>query len=202
MKPKIKILGVLGICCALAFSAVAQPRFVTKSAGGNSTAGAEVIFRSTPGAQKRIVNVLYQSDIAAGQLQFSAGTVAYSTTYTNGASTSVTNSTGITNGLAANDVLVLEHLGVPYKGTISSVGSNAPQGAFVVLTSGGFGVSTSTNDPIYKMSAVTTVPVGTNTNGLAGYSIYAADFPGRPIRVALSVATATNRLNSVTAIDE
>jgi hypothetical protein len=201
MKTLLK-LSLVALATTLALSASAQPRFVTKSAGGNSTTGAEVIFRSTPGAQKRIVNVLYQSDKADGSLAFTAGTVAYYTTRTNGASTSVTNCLNLTNGLANSAVLVVEHAGVPYKGTISSYGSNAVEGAFVVLTSGGFGVATTTNDTVYLMGSATTVPVGATTNGLAGYSIYAADFPGRPIRVAMPAATTTNRLNSVTAIDE
>lgn len=199
---KILQLSLVALATTFAVTASAQPRFTTKSAGGNNSAGAEVLFRSTPGAQKRIVNVLYQSDVATGRLEFSAGTAVYSTTMTNGASTSVTNCLNVTNGLANSAVLVVEHLGVPYKGTISSYGSNAVQGAFAVLTSGGFGVATSTNDPVYLMSALTTVPVGATTNALSGYSVFAADYPGRPIRVALSAASATNRLNSVTAIDE
>lgn len=200
-----RILKLLAVALAttLTLSALAQPaRFSTKNDGGNSSGGAEVIFPAHPGTQTRIVNVLYQSDTNNAQLSFTAGTAAYSTLYTNAASSSVTNSVNVTNGLAASSIVVLQHLGVCYPASISSVGSNTTQGAFVVLASGGFGVSSSVNDPVYLMSSATTIPVGQTTNALSGFSVFAADNPGRPVRVVLTPALSTNRLNSVTAVYE
>lgn len=197
-KPVVAVLA-----CGLTLAAfAASPRFSTKNDGGNASGGAEVCFPSDAGSQTRIVNVLYQSDTNTGALQFSEGVGVYNIVVTNALSSSVTNQIGYTNGLTPSSILVLEHLGICYPATMSSWGSNAPQGAFVVLASGGFGVSSTVGDKVFQMSAATTVPVGAATNILSGYSIYAAAYAGRPVRVVLTPALGTNRLNSVSAIYE
>ncbi len=166
------------------------------SATGNATTGSEVIFPADPSTAARLVNLSYQSDSNTAIVSFSTGVGAYSLLATN-TSSGVTQVVNSTAGLAANDVLVLQHGGTCYSATLSSTNS----GTNAVLASGAWGVAPSIGDSVYKMSAASTVFVGSNGTATAaqnGEAIYVAN-QGRPLRITLTPALVTNRINSATA---
>ena len=134
-------------------------------------------------------------------LSFSGGSVAYTIVETNQATSSVTNKINSTNGLAASAVLLLNRGGTYYAASVSSWNSTTNSGFYggtnVVLASGGWGVATSVGDPVYLMDTAVTIPIGATTNAINGEAIYVGALPGRPVRVVLTPALVTNRLNSV-----
>lgn len=185
-------VAVVGLCS----SALGQ--YVTKSAGGNASSGAAVNFISQPSSQINLVNLLYLSDTNNGALQFSTGVNVYNIAVTNAATSSVTNQINATNGLLAAATVLLERAGTVYSATISSYGTNASQGAFIVTGAGGFGVATAVGDKVHQMGTATSFTVGAATNTLSGVAIFSGN-QGRPVRVVLTPANVTNRLVNVTA---
>jgi hypothetical protein len=194
-----KKLAIISGCALLALAAwAASPSYTTKSANGNSTAGAEVIFPSAAQSQIRVVNVNWNSDSNTAVLSYSTGAGAYYVSVTNAATSSTTNQINTTNGLVAGRVLVLESGGVGYAATMSSFNSNATWGCYYVLPSGGWGVATTVNDDIYQMGTATTVPVGETTNSANGEGVFVGAV-GRPVRIQLTPAAVTNKINSAVA---
>lgn len=209
MKKLSIILSLVAV--ALAVHA-ASPFYKTLSGNGNATTPAEVDFVSDPYLQLRLVTVNYNSDTNNAVLSLSSGSTAYAITATNALSSSVTNLISSTNNLAVGSVLWLEHLGSPYIATVSSWNSStnyiaatstnaASGGTNVVLNSGGFGVVTSIGDTVYLMTTPATLPIGAATNALNGDALFVAQ-PGRPMRVQLTPALATNRINAATCRQE
>lgn len=188
-----KILTITGLAVGLSLVGMAAtPSYTSLSAGGNATAGAAVNFPSSRGQQLRLVSVQWQSDTNNGALQFSTGAGAYSIIATNAATTTTSNAVNTTAGLVANSTVILEHLGTCYVTTIAS--TNGANG--MILASGGWGVLPSVGDSVYQMGTASTVTVGATTNWQNGEALYVGD-PGRPVRVVLTPASTTNRLNSV-----
>ena len=194
-----KTLTSLAVGLLFAVTALgALPTYKTLSAYGNSTAGALVYFPSDPNSQIRLIYVNWGDDKAGNKLNFYTGVTAYSQALTNAASSSVTNAINSTNGLAANASLILEHGGVPYPATLSSLSTNAAGQPVLVLGSGGWGVNASVGDNIYLMSTATSIPIGVGTNAFAGDALFTGNY-GRPVEVTIDTATATNSLYSVSA---
>lgn len=202
---KLFLSLAVGLTLAIPASAT-TPAYKTKSAAGNAAAPAEVIFPASPGNQTRIVSVNWNSDTNNAVLSCSGGSTVFSIVETNQATTSVTNKINSTNGLSAGAVLVLQHGGVCYKSTVSTWNASTNSGFYggtnVVLASGGWGVATSAGDSVYQMDSPVTLPIGATTNTANGVAIYVATLPGRPVRVVLTPALSTNKLNSITAISE
>lgn len=204
MRNKIFIIGAA--VCAIAFTALAaSPRFKTLAANGNAATGARVIFPADPSAQIRIVGANFTTDTNNSVLSFSGGSTAFAIQETNQATSSITNKINSTNGLSGGAVLVLQHGGVCYYSTVSTWNSSTNAGWYggtnVVLASGGWGVATSKGDSVYLMDTAVTIPA-TSTAAINGYSIYAANYSGRPVLVQLTPALGTNKLNSITAVYE
>ena len=197
----MKKLFIATAAVALAVSVMAGPGYVTKSASGNAASPASVILPADPSTTLRLVTVNWSSDTNNAVLSIADGSTAYSIVETNVSSTSVTNKINSTNGLSANAVLVLQQGSTCYAATVSSwsatTNSGAGGGTNVVLASGGWGVNTRVGDAVYLMNTPTTLPVGATTNWQSGTAIFGATYPGRPIRVVLTPALATNKLNSV-----
>ncbi|MGH7942402.1 MAG: hypothetical protein ACREE6_04525 [Limisphaerales bacterium] len=202
-------LFALLACMAFALAVPARaalPTYHTFSGYGNSTTPATVILPADPNSQIRVVTILYSSDNAGAQFTFSSGSTAYSEIWTNLATSTVTNLIDSTNGLAAGSVLVLQHNGVCYTNAVVSWGNvdanlysyQLTNVAFVVTGTGGFGVVPSVGDPLYLMTAPQSWFAGATTNALNGDDIFSGNF-GRPVIVQLGPATATNRLNSISA---
>lgn len=193
MKNKIILAALLATTLAVL---AGTPAYSTKTAGGNNTTGASVIFPADPALQIRIVGVNWQSDTNNAVLQCSSGVGAYVLLATN-TTTGVTQTVNTVTGMAANDILVLEHAGVGYAATLSSTngGTNA------VLASGAWGVTPAIGDSVYKMSDIASLPIGNTTNWQAGEAIYVGN-RGRPVRLLLTPAAVTNRINSATAFYE
>jgi len=201
---KILIIAAVGTIALTSFALTAS--YKTLSGSGNASAGAEVDFLSDPSLQFRLVNVNYSSDSNSAVLSLSTGGTALAITATNAASTSTTNQVNTTNGLANSATLFLEHGGAAYIATCSSYGNTGTNGLnggtvtnvnYVVLASGGFGTATTVSDSVYVMTAPVTLPIGAATNSLNGDAIFVGS-GGRPVRVVLTPALNTNRLNAVT----
>lgn len=197
---KNKIILVACAVVSLAVSALAEPGWKTLSDGGNAASPAEVIFPADPSATWRLVTVNWASDTNNAVLSISDGGTAFTIVETNQATTSVTNKINSTNGLSASAVLVLQHAGSCYAATLSTWNSSTNSGAYggtnVVLASGGWGVATSVGDSVYLMNTPVTLPIGATTNFQSGYSLFSCTYQGRPMRVQLTPALATNRLFS------
>lgn len=191
---KILLIGAALGGIALAMLA-ASPTYVNKSANGNASAGATVIFPADPQTQIRIVSANWNSDSNSANLSFTSGEGAYSILATN-TTTGVTQTVNTVTGIAASDVLVLQHAGVCYATTVSSTNAN---GTNLVLASGAWGVTPAIGDSVYRMGSATLLPVGATTNAQNGVALYVATFPGRPVRVVLTPAAVTNKLNAVIA---
>ena len=198
MKTFLTITALLTGAVLIALGA--SPSYVTKSASGNNTAGAAVIFPSEPAKQIRIVKMNWNSDNATAALSYTTASHAYSVSATNSSSTDITNRVNSTNGLTSSSVLVLEHSGVGYAATLSSWSSNATLGTYVVLASGRWGTTTSVGDNVYQMGSATADPVGATTNFQTG-TLYVGEV-GRPVRIQLTPATTTNKINSAIALYE
>lgn len=179
----------LGLAC----STLAQG-YTTKASNGNAAAPANVIFPAKDGQQIRLVGVNWASDTNNAALSLSSGVGAYTLLATN-TTTGVTQVVASVTGLAASDVLVLQHAGVCYATTIASTNS----GTNIVLASGAWGVTPAIGDSVYRMSTPTTLPIGATTNWQAGEAIFVSTYAGRPVRAVLTPANVTNQLNSVTA---
>jgi hypothetical protein len=193
-------IAVTAVCLAVSALA-ASPNFKALSKSGNAASPSEVIFPASPGDQLRIVNANWNSDTNNAVLSFSGGSTAFNIVETNQASTSVTNKINSTNGLAASSVLVLQHGGVCYAASVSTWNASTNSGFYggtnVVLASGGWGVNTSVGDNVFLMDTPVTLPIGATTNAANGDAIYVATLPGRPVRVVLTPAFSTNKLNAV-----
>lgn len=183
-----KIVTMMAVAMSLA--AMAAPEYVTKSASG--TTAATVYFTADAVKTPRLAGVVATSDKAGAVLSCRAGAGAYVVTVAVSTTTAVNQWINATNGLEANDVLVLQKLnGNCYSSTVASAETN-----MVTLASGGFGIATAVGDSIYKMSAATSLPVGAATVSYQGEAIYAGN-RGRPIRITLdgtsacSIASAT-----------
>ncbi len=173
----------------------ASPRYVTKSANGNTANGAWVAFPADPSSHIRIVTANWSADTNNAALSFKSGLGAYSVAATASAATNNTIVINSTVGLAANDLVLLQRSGVCYTNTVVSTNSVTN----LVISVGGFGVVATAGDSIYKMSSATTLPVGNTTNWQSGAAIYAATYSGRPVLVQLTPCNVTNKLNSVVA---
>jgi hypothetical protein len=183
-------LAAIGITLA---ARAALPTFSSKSAAGNAAAPSRVIFPADPNSQIRLLSVLYSSDTNNAQLQFTTGGTPLLCLATNSAS-GVTQVVASTLGIPASSILVLQHAGVCYPGTLSSTNNSTN----VVLTSGGFGQIASIGDEIFVMGATNNWIVGVGTNALQGEAIYVGNY-GRPVMIYLTPALSTNQLNGVTA---
>lgn len=188
----IKVLivtALVGLACLAAQAALRS--YVTKSAGGNTTAGAQVSFVADPQAQIRVVSVWYGSDASTNQLRFSSGAGSYVISSNNAAAAIITVST--TNGLAANDRLFIQSANGAYwtNCTISSF----PQSTNIIISlAPSFG--TTNGDYVYKMNTPDTIPIGVATNALSGEAIWIGTY-GRPVIVEMFPAAVSNRLNTV-----
>ena len=190
-----KLILITCLSLAAAFkSPAATPSYSNKNAGGNGTSGAEVIFPADPQGQIRLVSVQWQSDTNTGALEFQTAVGAYTASYTNRSTTDTTQCVSSTSGLVTNTWLVLQHLGVCYKALLVATNS----GTNAILGSGGWGVISSVNDAVYPLSTTNTISVGATTNWQNGEALFVGNL-GRPVRVQLTPALTTNRLNSVTA---
>jgi hypothetical protein len=193
MKNRILILaGTFALAAVSAFAGL--PTYKSTSASG--TTAATAYFPADPNSQVRVVGYNATSDKSASVMSFTTGTTAYSVTITNAATSSVTNYINTTNGLANSAVLVLQHAGTDYQNTISSYSTNV-NGSFVVLASGGWGVSTSVGDDVYLMSAATTVPCGATTSIQNGEAVYVGNY-GRPVAAKLD-GTSACAINAISA---
>lgn len=186
---------------ALALPVFAGPGYKTASANGNAASPAAVILPADPSTTLRLVTVNWSSDTNNAVLSIADGGTAYSIVETNQATTSVTNKINSTNGLSAGAVLVLQKGSTCYAATVSAWNSSTNSGPYggtnVVLASGGWGVATAVGDAVYLMNSPVTLPVGATTNWQSGTAIFSATYPGRPVRVVLTPALVTNKLNSV-----
>jgi hypothetical protein len=196
-----KIIAIAAVGLATAFSALAaSPVYITKSANGNAASPAEVVFPAAAQQQIRLVSANFTTDTNNSVLSISGGGAVFNITETNQATSSVTNKINSTNGLSGSAVLVLQHAGVCYVATLSSWNSSTNAGFYggtnVVLASGGWGVRTDVGDRVYLMDAPILTPAGTSA-AINGEAIYVAALPGRPVRVQLTPALVTNKLNSV-----
>jgi hypothetical protein len=205
---KLKLL-LCALCASVASIAAlaAIPTYRNFSGYGYGTVtNATVILPADPNSQIRIVTILYGSDSASGQFQFTTGGAAYSLVSTNPATTSITNAISSTNGLYGGAILVLQHLGADYTNSVVSWGNvftnlngltltNVP---WVVTGSGGFGVLPSVGDNIWAMTNSASWYAGATTNELNGDDIYSGNY-GCPVMVQLGPPTTTNRLYNVAA---
>lgn len=186
------LTGVATVALALGVKA-ALPTFKSMSATGTAASPAQIIFPDDANSQIRIVNVYYQSDTNGGQLQLSSGAGAYVLLATN-TSSGVTQVVNQTTGLAANDILVLNHAGTCYAASLSSTNS----GTNAVLASGAWGVTPAIGDSVYKMSSITSLNVGAATNAINGEAVYVGNY-GRPVLLKLTPSLVTNALPSASA---
>lgn len=208
MKLKEKILLMAGLGLGALGALAASPAYLTQSANGTHAAPASLIIPADPYTQIRVLDIDYSTDTNNSALSFTSGTTVYSIMATNVAPSSITNQINSTNGLAAGATLVLQHNGACYSATVATwnCSTNAgPYGAAnVVLSSGGWGVSTTPGDGVYLMGNATTMPAPAAVNGttttvnLSGEAIYVAQLSGRPVSVSLSPALSANALNAVT----
>lgn len=187
-----KILPAVALVVLAFQAAAATPNYTSKTDPGTAASPAEVVFLSDPSLQIRIVSVNWLSDTNRAVLSFTTGEGAYQQTITNSSTTDVTNVVNTTAGHVAGSILLLERGGTAYTATLSSTNN----GTNIVLNSGGWGVIAQPGDSIYQMSSATSLPVGATTNWAAGEAIFVGGY-GRPVRVVLTPALATNALNSV-----
>lgn len=194
-----KIITAAGASFAVALMAVAASlSYSTLSDAGTAASPAEVIFPSVEMKNIRLVGVNWSSDTNNASMSFSYGTSAKVITVANASSSGVTQVLDSVTGLAANDVLVLQQSGVCYAATLSSTNN----GTNAVLASGGWGVASVAGSEVFKMSTATTIPIGATTNAQNGEAIFVSSQQSRPVRVVLSPANVTNRINTATAIYE
>jgi hypothetical protein len=193
MKRVLKCWAAIAMA-SVAVTAMAAPEYVTTS--GSGTTAVTVYWPADAVRTPRIVGVIATSDKAASVLSIRKGTTAYTPVVTNLVTTSTTQWLNTTNGLAANDVVILQKAsGTCYSSTVASVETN-----MVTLASGGFGATVALADQIYKLSAASTIKVGSATVNFQGPAIYAGD-RGRPLRVVLDGTSACS-VDSATAAYE
>lgn len=171
----------------------ATPSYTTKSAAGNASAGAALLFPADPSRQIRLVSVQWQSDSNTAALHFQTALGAYKALATN-TSSGVTQVVNTTAGLITNRLLMLQRAGVGYTALLvqTNNGTNA------VLATGGWGVTPSIGDAVYALGETNSVPVGATTNWANGEALFVGQ-PGRPVRVQLTPALTTNRITTATA---
>ena len=187
---KLTLIGV-GILASIAVLAT-LPTFKTTSATGTSSASA--YFAADPNSQIRIVSADLTSDLSSSTLTFTTGAGAYWQTWTNVASSSVTNAINSTNGLTVGAEIVLWHAGIPYSAIVTNWIQNTnalPSGGTnVVLMSGGWAVAASVGDQIELQSTNTAIAVGAVTNSwINGEAVYVGNY-GRGVRAKLTGTSA------------
>ncbi len=169
-----------------------SPVYKTLSANGNAATPAFLIFPSDPTTQIRIVNVTYTSDTNNGAITFTPCVAAYAISSSNAAGTTITVSQ--TNGLAANDSLIIQRAG----GLVTNVVISAFSGPTNITLTGTSANTTLPGDEVFKLGTAVTLFVGIGTNSINGEAIFVAN-PARPLTVLLSPALVTNRLSGVSA---
>ena len=125
-KAAAMLLALLCLAIAMITPAYAGlPTYRNSSGYGYGTITNAICYPAQPirNSQIRIVSILYGNDNAAGQFQFSSGTIAYSLVNTNPATSSITNAITSTNGLAGGSILILQHNGVCYTNSVVSWGN-------------------------------------------------------------------------------
>jgi len=191
----IKKIIVLSAALLLAVSLpAASPAYVTKSGNGNATTGASVIFPSVSQQQIRLVNLNWNSDSNTATASYTTGLGAYSITATNPSSTYLTQYVNSVVGMVTNTGFILEHSGIGYYALLVAT-NNATNAVF---GSGAFGVLSSVGDRLYQLDTAVTVPIGATTNAANGEALFVGAV-GRPVRVIISPALSTNKINSAVA---
>jgi len=188
------ILSIAALVTGLAAAAqqYTVPQYLTTTATGTTLSTA--YFAAQPLQQVRIVGAICTSDLAGSVLSLSSGVGAY-TVASNATSSATTIYITSTNGLVSGDVLVLQTWG----GTnaYDTVASNPTASNAVVITARGFGVAVTAGDQIYKMSAASTIPIGSGTANYQGEALFVGN-KGRPVRATLN-GTSANTINTFTA---
>ena len=188
------ILSIAALVTGLAAAAqqYTVPQYLTTTATGTTLSTA--YFAAQPLQQVRIVGAICTSDLAGSVLSLSSGVGAY-TVASNATSSATTIYITSTNGLVSGDVLVLQTWG----GTnaYDTVASNPTASNAVVITASGFGVAVTADDQIYKMSAASTIPIGSGTGNYQGEALFVGN-KGRPVRATLN-GTSANTINTLTA---
>lgn len=181
----------------LAVTASAQLSYSTKTATGATAS--EVIFPAADGQQIRVVGAIGDADKAVSALSFRTGTGAYVVSSSN--TTSVTITLSQTNGIAINDLLLLQTV----DGTCTYLGAVTNRSASTNLLAS-VAVTTVPGDQVFKLGSATALPVGakgtnyTTSFNLQGQALYVGN-RGRPLRVTLDSAT-TNTISSIVAAYE
>jgi len=187
---------ILIIAASLALAAVAHaasPTYTTLANNGNAASPASVIFKAAPQQQIRLVSCNWNSDSNTAVLSFTTGVGAYYTPITNAAAdTNLYVNT--TNGFTASSALVVQ---TP-AGLVTNVTVSSLINATNVGLSAAIGLALPPNSQVFIMSSATTLPVGATTNWQGSEAVYVGSVD-RPVRVVLTPALVTNRLNGVTA---
>ena len=162
--------------------------YVTKNASG--TTSCEVHFPADPQAQIRLVGAIATSDKAASVLSIRTGTTPYVIGSSNASGGTISVTT--TNGLAADDVLVIVNADGTHTSAVIAAFLNTTNITLVATN----GVVTLPGDEVYKMSAATTLKCAAATVNYQGEAIYSGN-RGRPVRVVLDGTSACS-LDAIT----
>lgn len=182
MKNKFLIAALLITGLGLAIALADIPNYKTLTATG--TTAATFIVPADPSLATRVVSFNCTSDKAGSVLALKAGAGAYVV------SANTTNTTTLTvartNGLAANDYLVISKA----DGTTNVYCqiSSFPQSTNITLGAVS-GITVEVGDSVYKMSAATSIPIGAANVVGNGEAIYTAP-RGRPIYATLDGTSA------------
>jgi len=169
------------------------PFYQTATATGSTLS--IVYFPAQPLQQIRVVGAICTSDLGGSVLSLSSGIGAY-TILSNATSSATTIYVASTNGLTSGDALVLQTWGAT--NAYDTVASNPTASNAVVITTGGFGAAVRAGDQLYKMTAASTIPVGSNgTVNYQGEALFVGN-KGRPVRATLN-GTSLNTINAITA---
>jgi hypothetical protein len=170
-----------------------MPFWQTATATGSTLS--TVYSPAQPLQQIRVVGAICTSDLAGSVLSLSTGVGAY-TVLSNATSSATTIYIASTNGLTAGDALVLQTWGAT--NGYNTVASSPTVSNALVITAGGFGAAVQAGDQLYKMSAATTIPIGSNgTVNYQGEALFVGN-KGRPVRATLN-GTSSNTINAITA---
>jgi len=179
----------IGLLAAVIAAPAFGQDYLTKNSSG--AASCEVHFPADPLKQIRLVGAVATSDKAASVLSIRTGATPYTIGSSNasGGTISVTR----TNGLAANDVLVIVNANGTHTSAVIAAFANTTNITLVATN----GVVTLPGDEVYKMSAATTLKCGAATVNYQGEAIYSGT-RGRPVRVVLDGTSACS-LDAITA---
>jgi hypothetical protein len=193
---KLKVgMVTSAIALALAVGAwAAGTAYTTKQSNGSTTA--TVYFGATAGKQIRVVNLNGQSDKGAAVFSFRTGTAAYKV-----ASAAVSTATNIvltaTNGLAANDVILIQTASGSF--TNATIHGFESTGTNVALTAQ-IGFAVAAGDAVYELGSATTIRCGTNNPAApttyAGEAIYVGTI-GRPVMIQVDGTSACTNTATV-----